>query len=218
MRIQVGEKFMSAIKLIFVGVVTILLSILTPSVAEACSCLPPDLVRTTSDSDHVLIGRIKRKRKQAGTRYFQLEVEGTVKGCYVPGELVILKSPVSGATCGINLMKNKRYVVTGYKSTLNNGNPAISINACGHNYEWGATPAVERDFLLSRYVDCPSQGYQQCADGSLPMSCTVDPCTTYSGSCTSGTCVANYCGGCNREFYDSSGDAVCETEWSVTPP
>src|SRR5690606_17780540 len=29
--------------------------------------------------------------------------------------------------------------------------------------------------------------------------------------CPDGDCVANYCGGCNAEFYDESGYAVCES-------
>ena len=207
---------MSSFKLVIAVITFILVNLSIPATAEACSCMPPDLVRTTNESDHVMVGKVVRKRKKGQTRYFELEINRTFKGCFVAGSSVILRSPVSGATCGINLAKNRRYLITGYDSSLQNGNPAISINSCGHIYEWQTVPQTDRAFLNSRYVDCPSQGVQQCADGTMPMSCTVDPCSTYNGTCTG--CVANYCGGCNREFYDANGDAICETEWTVTPP
>ncbi|HTU63496.1 MAG TPA: hypothetical protein VMF89_33770, partial [Polyangiales bacterium] len=42
-----------------------------------------------------------------------------------------------------------------------------------------------------------------------PVQCFADPCSV-APACTEGECVANYCGGCNAEFYDTFGHAVCE--------
>jgi hypothetical protein len=41
------------------------------------------------------------------------------------------------------------------------------------------------------------------------VECFADPCQV-APSCGDGECVANYCGGCNAEFYDESGYAVCQ--------
>ena len=207
---------MSSFKFVIAGMLLIIAGLFTPETAQACSCLPPDLVRITNTSDHVMVGVVKRKRKKNQQRYFLLEIDRTFKGCYAASDLVVVQTSASGAMCGTNLQKGKRYLITGYESTLPSGSPAISINICGFNVEWQNTTATEREYLNNRPTTCTSSS-QQCANNALPTSCLVDPCTTYTGSCKS-TCVANYCGGCNREFYQSDESAACPADWSVTPP
>ncbi|CAH1263557.1 Hypp2729 [Branchiostoma lanceolatum] len=55
----------------------------------------------------------------------------------------------------------------------------------------------------------PTEAPGTCPDGSSPVNCAVDPCTTATCAAhPSATCKANYCGGCNAEFYDDSGTEV----------
>jgi hypothetical protein len=207
---------MSYLRLVFGFCFVAMMTVATPSTAQACSCFPPDLVKLVNDNEQVFRGRILNKKKSGMYRYFQLEIQRTYKGCYTKGDTVILKSPISSATCGQNLKKNRRYLITGWDDTTPNGTPVVSFNICGFNTEFTNVTAVEREFLNSRLVDCPSV-YQGCANGAPQASCVIDPCVN-APACSTGTCAANYCGGCNVEYYDASGDAACETDWSVTPP
>ena len=66
----------------------------------------------------------------------------------------------------------------------------------------------ERDFLRTREI-FDAQGNYTCAAASIPLfNCTVDPCQ-FTPNCGGGTCEANYCGGCNAEFYDADGYNTC---------
>lgn len=187
-----------------------------PSTAEACSCMQPSAVRSTSDSDNVFRGRVIKKKTFGTDRYFKFKVKRTYKGCYEAGDIVYLRTAVSSATCGQNLNSGGRYLITGDNSSNPAGDPIVTFNMCGYNVLFNTTTSAERDYLNSRYVDCPG-AYQGCADGGPMVSCFIDPCTT-GQVCTTGTCTANYCGGCNAEFYDASGNATCDTEWTVSPP
>jgi eight-cysteine-cluster-containing protein len=62
--------------------------------------------------------------------------------------------------------------------------------------------------LAGRSVCCGDEC--SCADGSSPVSCFADPCEVTPACSEADVCVANYCGGCNAEFYDASGYAVCQ--------
>jgi hypothetical protein len=183
--------------------------------AEACSCMPPDLVRSVSDSDHVIRGKVRGKLVFGSNRYFRFRIKRTYKGCYEPGEAVYLQSSASSSMCGQDLNVNGRYLITGNAATAPNGAQVISFNLCGYNTLFSSTTADERTYLNNRELDCPN--YQGCPDGSPTVSCTVDPCQN-APSCSGGPCVENFCGGCNREYYNTGGEAVCATNWTVTPP
>ncbi|CAH1263554.1 Hypp2729 [Branchiostoma lanceolatum] len=58
-------------------------------------------------------------------------------------------------------------------------------------------------------TEAPATASPPCPDGSAPVNCAVDPCTTTTCAAQPGaTCKANYCGGCNAVFYDDSGNEV----------
>jgi hypothetical protein len=50
------------------------------------------------------------------------------------------------------------------------------------------------------------------------VDCFVDPCQGWScGEFPDYTCQANYCGGCNRDWFNSAGEpAECENEIQTT--
>eukprot|EP01097_Dermamoeba_algensis_P001600 TRINITY_DN159_c0_g1_i7.p1 TRINITY_DN159_c0_g1~~TRINITY_DN159_c0_g1_i7.p1 ORF type:complete len:556 (+),score=136.46 TRINITY_DN159_c0_g1_i7:38-1705(+) len=50
----------------------------------------------------------------------------------------------------------------------------------------------------------------KCPPGVNTVNCFVDPCQTPAPQgCTFAKCVSNFCGGCNRKFFDESGNEVC---------
>ena len=77
-------------------------------------------------------------------------------------------------------------------------------------------PVDEEECLCGTVWDesgcCQSCCQEACA------SCLVDPCENYTcGDNPELTCQANYCGGCNREWYDENGRyQICENE--IIPP
>jgi hypothetical protein len=192
-----------------------LTSLSVTSTADACSCLPPDLVRSVSDSDYVVRGRVRGKTVFGSDRYFRFRIKRTYKGCYEPGETVYLRSSATSTLCGQDLNLNGRYLITGTQDTAPNGVAVIAFDLCGHNTLFSSTTSDERTFLNNREISCPS--YQGCADGTPMVSCFVDPCQN-APSCSGGPCVENFCGSCNREYYNTSGEAVCAPNWTVTPP
>ena len=78
------------------------------------------------------------------------------------------------------------------------------------------------------YVDClqdvecsaPSCGVYYPGDGCCAaccedpcVNCFVNPCDFYVCGSTDWECVPNYCGGCNRDWFDSDGfHRICENE------
>jgi hypothetical protein len=202
---------------IFVATCLLLITgLVMPSTAEACKCIQPNVVRNTSQASDVFRGKVKKKKTFGMTRYFKFVVKRTYKGCYQAGDVVYLRSPVSSAPCGKNLSVGSRYLITGDAGTTAAGNLIVDFDICGFNVEFNTTTPAEREYLNNRYVDCAG-GFQGCADGGPVVSCLIDPCTN-APACATGTCVANYCGGCNVEFYDASRDATCVNDWTVTPP
>ena len=55
----------------------------------------------------------------------------------------------------------------------------------------------------------PTDIMAECPDGSEPVNCFVAPCDV--SSCPAypdATCIDNYCGGCNAEYFDEYGERV----------
>ncbi|KAJ8020411.1 Neurogenic locus notch-like protein 1 [Holothuria leucospilota] len=73
---------------------------------------------------------------------------------------------------------------------------------CGHNVCGECLPQFTLDGVV---VDCNGG----CPDDQPPVQCLVNPCdTARCPSSLDATCRANFCGGCNAEFYDSDGNSV----------
>lgn len=55
--------------------------------------------------------------------------------------------------------------------------------------------------------------FSGCPDGSQPVNCLIDPCqVTPPPYCVYSRCEANYCGGCNRRYFDFFGHEVCQSK------
>ncbi|XP_035663466.1 uncharacterized protein LOC118407154 [Branchiostoma floridae] len=82
------------------------------------------------------------------------------------------------------------------------GNPRAR---CEHNF-CGGCNAVFYD-KTGAMADCNGDG---CPDDKPMARCMMDPCDVTSCSANpDATCVADYCGGCNANFFDRSGEPAC---------
>jgi eight-cysteine-cluster-containing protein len=174
--------------------------------AQACTCLPPTVESSYNGSSDVIRARILRRSQGTSTTRYIARVQRVFKGCLEEAQLVVLTTPSSSAACGALLSTNRDYLINGDAAGTLLGLPRLDITLCDYNLPWVQLTQHDRDFLNGRMVCCGDDC--QCADGSAPVSCFVDPCEV-AAPCPDGKCVANYCGGCNAEFYDESGYAVC---------
>ena len=173
--------------------------------AEACSCMPPDLVRGYRTSSDVVAATVLFGWEWGSSRYYLARVRHVFKGCYDKGRLLIARTPSSSAACGIELRRRTTYLLTGDVSRRGAGRRFLSINLCGFNVPWGSLTEGQKDFLFGRFFCCGDDC--GCADGSRPVQCFVDPCEV--SDCPEGACEANYCGGCFAEWYTEGDQMVC---------
>lgn len=176
--------------------------------AAACSCVPPTVESSYNNSTDVVIAEIRREFVLGNTRYYLARVERTYKGCLDKRDRILLSTPVSGASCGADLSA-RRHLINGNAAGSLFGLPVFSINLCGYNLPAADLTAHDLEFLNGRTVCCGDAC--TCADGTQPVLCFADPCSV-APACDEGKCVANFCGGCNAEFYDPFGNAVCEAQ------
>lgn len=177
------------------------------SSAAACSCVAPTVESSYNSSTDVATIDIRRQFVIGSTRYYQGRVQRTFKGCLQPSAVVFLRTPVSSATCGALLALQQPYLINGNDAGTFLGVPMLSISLCSYNIQVSALTDHDRAFLEGRTVCCGDAC--TCADGTQPVNCFADPCSV-APACAEGKCVANYCGGCNAEFYDAGGNAVCQ--------
>ena len=173
--------------------------------AEACSCMPPDLVRSYRTHSDVFQGDVLWTWTWGQTRFHLARVRHVFEGCVEPRELVLLTTPQSSAACGIELRTRRTYLITAQDAGTMYGLPRLAISVCGFNVPWRSLTKDQLAFLWGRTVCCGDDC--ACADGSAPVLCFVDPCEV--ASCPEGTCEANYCGGCFAEFYTDADLRVC---------
>lgn len=174
--------------------------------ASACKCRPSTVESSYNTKSDVFIATIDLEITAGDTRYYVGQVDTTYKGCLIAGDLVLLKTPVESATCGAQLTGLTHLINANLDGTLL-GVSVLSIDSCSYNVEADALTDHDREFLDGRYVCCGEDC--ACADGSQPVQCFVDPCQVAPG-CSVGECRSNYCGGCNAEFFDPDGYAVCQ--------
>ncbi len=171
--------------------------------ADACTCLPPDLVRSYNRSDAVLRVLVRRVRLRDDRVVYRARVITAYKGCIRPGRGVRLMTPAASETCGVELEVGREYLVTG--SQLRRHPRILGISSCGFNVPFERLSREDLHFLDTRFNCCG--GECRCVN-SEPVLCFVDPCQL--ASCPEAECVSNFCGGCNAEFYDDLGQAVCQ--------
>jgi hypothetical protein len=182
----------------------LLLQSLAATAADACSCLPPDLVRSYNQSDAVLHVRVIRERVRDERVVYRARVVTAYKGCIKPRRRVALVTAADSARCGIKLEPGREYIVTAQQ--LGRHRRILSIDLCGFNVPFETLTREQHEFLDTRFVCCGD--VCRCVN-SEPVLCFADPCEV--ASCPElSECVSNYCGGCNAEFYDKRGQAVCQ--------
>lgn len=177
--------------------------------ASACTCLPPDMGRSYESADHVVHARVELLLSQSANvrRYLARLVEDDFKGCLSAGQRVVIETAASSAACGVTLARGE-HLLHGARVRSAFGLVTLRVGLCDANSPWAALPPEHLAFLQSRYVCCG--GECACADGSQPVNCFVDPCQVDSCEVEGAVCRANYCGGCNAEWYDPSGALVCQ--------
>lgn len=173
--------------------------------AEACSCLPPDLVRTYNASTDVVRAGVVFGWTLGDQQLYLARVSEVFKGCFRRGDIIVVVTPRSSAACGLRLDWGRSYLLTG-DTWDSDSVPLLHVTICGYNVLWARLGQEDLGFLYSRYVCCGDRC--RCADGSAPVQCLVDPCEV-APPCPFGECQANYCGGCHAELYDDLGEAVC---------
>jgi eight-cysteine-cluster-containing protein len=179
-----------------------------PRAAQACSCLPSSVeVDYRSSSDVVTALPLFGYSLGSEQRYLA-HVTGTFKGCVKVGRFVVLTTPSSSAACGASLESGTEYLINGDRDGSVLGLPRLAITLCGHNVPVDDLSRREREFLDGRTVCCGDDC--RCADGSEPVQCFANPCDVAPACAEAASCEAHYCGGCNAELYDESGQAVCE--------
>lgn len=69
-------------------------------------------------------------------------------------------------------------------------------------------PSVhDGEYIQGRAVGCDDD--RECPDGTQPVLCFANPCDVTPACEQAVRCEANYCGGCNAEFFDENGARVC---------
>ncbi len=186
--------------------------------AKACKCMPPELTRSYSEADAVVHVRILPGSFDRGTeRYYRAElVDDAYKGCLKKGVRVLIRTSRSSASCGVTLGAGTEYLVIGHEAGRFHRRPVLQTGSCAANSEWKALSADDLSFLRSRYNCCGDRC--ACTDGTQPVQCFVDPCNVSSCGVSGAECQANYCGGCNAEWYDEGGSRVCESKCDYDDP
>ena len=177
----------------------------TPKDADACSCLPPTVQSSHGWADDVIIARVAFGVEVGQTQWYIVRTRKVIKGCLKAKQWVYVKTNTSSAACGATLQLGKTYLLNGGNVGKSWGVDTLSIGSCSMNVPVSQLNQAERKWLLSRTNCCKDKC--QCTGGQPLVNCFVDPCTV--NSCPTGTCTANYCGGCGAEFYDDTGNPVC---------
>ena len=177
----------------------------TEGAAEACTCAPQTLEQSYAQSTDVAQVRVVWSLSFKSTTWYLAQVGRVFKGCLEPKSWAFLRTASSSAACGVELKNGKSYLVNGNGAGHMRGRPVVAIGLCGYNVPIGTLTPAQTSWLKHRLVCCGDAC--ACADGSQPVNCLVDPCQVTD--CPQGTCEANYCGGCNAEFYDATGAPLC---------
>lgn len=178
--------------------------------ASACSCLPPSVESSYFNSDHTVFGRVVSMNAYGNWHAYRVEVLKDFRDAQPAGTVVTVVTSASTASCGTSLQIGQRYVLFANDANIG-GAPRWSTNSCLGNMPISQLTVDERLYLRSREVLNPNGSFT-CADTTIPLvNCFADPCSV-TPACPGAVCSANYCGGCNAEFYDSFGYPAC-TPW-----
>lgn len=99
-------KFLLALLTVFCATFILFAS---PRIADACSCMRPELSAQIENSDIVFMGIAKEKKAEEYVVSYSFEVERTFKGG--PASNIIVKTATNSAACGANFTIGDSYVV-----------------------------------------------------------------------------------------------------------
>jgi len=195
----------------FLGVASVAAAVFVgaQSTAAACSCVVETLESAWFDSTDTFSAEVLG-RQVGRQQVYQVKVTHTYKGCVRPGDVVFVETPIDEAACGQTLAVGSEVLLTATASSTAPNAHTYSINLCGFNRPTSTLTPDQRDFLAGRFVECEDRGVATCADGTDPVACFVDPCSVTVCNEEPNACRANYCGGCNAEFWDPNGFPVCD--------
>ena len=173
--------------------------------AFACKCIQSSVAKAYNDVDAVYAGTIVFKITIAAEVWHIVRVRGVFGGCAKKNDWVIVKTNSGSAACGVDMDEGKTYLLFGDEIPSMWTVSVHSVNSCDPNQKVSSLSASERSWLMARTVCCEKDC--ACVAGQPTVSCFANPCDF--ADCPSGTCQANYCGGCNAEFYSETGELVC---------
>lgn len=188
----------------------VLVALLAPA-AKACSCLPRTFHEQYAQSKRVFRGVVVADAGLEaggdainGYRLYVVQLKNVFKGCGKEGDMITVRTGTNSAMCGLGpLQVNADWVFSGYQesSCCKGTIDVVNVASCDYNRLWTSVSKEEQKFLLSRSPCCPCTNSCACADGSKPVNCLVDPCSTAKCAAKGAVCKANYCGGCNAEWW-----------------
>jgi hypothetical protein len=184
-------------------------SVFVSADASACSCLPPDVTASYNTSGHAIFGRVLGRTVYPMWHVYDVEIVKDFRDGRPAGDVVQIVTSSSQASCGDSFQIGQRYLLFADDQAIGGAQRWVTTY-CRANTPLAQVSPDDRYFLRSREIVDPN-GVYTCADPNIPLvNCLIDPCQM-APACPGATCYANYCGGCNAEFYDSFGYEACTT-------
>lgn len=172
--------------------------------AQACFCAIPDLVTSYEEYDAVIAADVYFGFELGSDRYYLVNPTRSYKGCVDTKRPVWVKTSRSSGSCGTSLEEGESYLLSARQDSA----PWVkSISSCSYNVKTSTLTQEQQSFLDTRIQCCGDDC--SCANGEEVVNCLVDPCQV-APACDEGSCRANFCGGCNAEFFNDEGERVCE--------
>src|SRR5688572_29306168 len=85
--------------------------VLQTDVAQACSCLPSTVESSYNQSSDVAALTPLFGFRRGSERWYVARIDKPYKGCTEAGDLVLLSTPSSSASCGAELAVGEKYLL-----------------------------------------------------------------------------------------------------------
>jgi hypothetical protein len=172
--------------------------------ARACKCAVPDVRRSYAAADDVVKVRVLNPLPAPSglRRYLAVTTADAFKGCIERRELVILQTNAESAACGARFELGSQQLLFTTAAGQRFGVPVLSTGTCSGNRAWSELNNDEKGFLATRFNCC---GETCACVGTELANCFVNPCDVSTCAEPDAVCEANYCGGCNAEWFTPDG-------------
>ena len=128
----------------------------SPSDAEACRCMQPNIRNSFANNDIVVIGQIGRTMVTRTERIYTLQVRHSFKGCAEPRQTILIKTPISSATCGAQFRLGQKYLIMGNQIENTGSITTITTNSCTLNKLTRRISRSEKRYLGHMRQECNS--------------------------------------------------------------